>query len=282
MKKNILSIVILLISLFMFVNIDEVKAAKESKIQEKVSKNGGITCKYNFTKVDTIKEDPMEVRCYFYKSKKTNKKFNKHMCYFGDGKLYYAAINWKSNGNHALTKDVKEDYSVENYVNKQKKCPTYAIAKFSGSAYEIFLFTSETKYEHFIRETKLSSTVWNRTGKEASFKEEEKKEEVPEQLLSGCDIIGQGKIYNRLKWIINIIRIAAPLLVIILGISSFVGAVFSGEEKSVNEAKDKFIKRLVAAIVLILIPFIIKFLADITGILFDLGINADDIFCKLI
>lgn len=63
---------------------------------------------------------------------------------------------------------------------------------------------------------------------------------------------------NVLKWF----RYIAPALVIILGILDFIKAIASQSEDEMKKSQGRFIKRLIAAVLLFLIPFLILYLLD--------------------
>jgi len=81
-----------------------------------------------------------------------------------------------------------------------------------------------------------------------------------------------------MKWVRNILRwikYILPALVILLGILDFIRAIASNSEDEMKKAQQRFIKRLVAAAILFLVPFIIEFALNI------FGIGVDNPFCGL-
>ena len=67
----------------------------------------------------------------------------------------------------------------------------------------------------------------------------------------------------------------------ILGILDFVRALLAGDDKGFKEAWQRFIKRLIAAVVVILLPVLVTFLLDISGVLKQYGIEGEgnEIYC---
>ena len=98
--------------------------------------------------------------------------------------------------------------------------------------------------------------------------------------LKGCNVFGP-KTSGLLKWAIHLIQIAAPLLVVALGITDFLKILLSGEEKEYKESGKKFIKRLLALVVLELLPYVLFFIIDISGIASQYGIERGEIYCVL-
>lgn len=59
--------------------------------------------------------------------------------------------------------------------------------------------------------------------------------------------------------VVNIVKIAIPILLIILGIVDFLQAVISSDEKQMKEKSNKFIKRIIAAVIVFFIVAIVQF-----------------------
>lgn len=79
-----------------------------------------------------------------------------------------------------------------------------------------------------------------------------------------CGFIGKGTFsYIKLAW--NILKYSAPALVVILGMLDFAKVVLSGEDKDMKVAGQKFLKRIIAAVVLILLPILIQFIFSIAN-----------------
>lgn len=98
--------------------------------------------------------------------------------------------------------------------------------------------------------------------------------------IKGCDVLGP-KTSELLKWGLNLLRIGGPLLVIALGVTDFLKILLSGEDKEYKECGKKFIKRLLALVVLQLLPYILFFVIDISGVTTQYGIEKGEIYCVL-
>lgn len=72
-------------------------------------------------------------------------------------------------------------------------------------------------------------------------------------------------IYNVLKWV----KYIAPVLVIILGILDFVKALAAQDDDAMKKAQGKFVKRLVAAVLLFLLPLIIDYVLSVFNLVKD-------------
>ena len=87
------------------------------------------------------------------------------------------------------------------------------------------------------------------------------------------DLIGKDAkdlINTVMKWI----RITVPLLLIVFGILDFSKAVFSSNEDGMKKTREKFIKRIVAAVLVFLAPILVNLILDLGNQVWEI-INAD-------
>lgn len=83
-----------------------------------------------------------------------------------------------------------------------------------------------------------------------------------EILGKACDI-GDGRdavltmIYY-VKLVLRILQIAVPIGLILFGTIDMAKAVIAGDEKKMKEAQKPFIKRIVSAVIVFLIPYIVS------------------------
>lgn len=82
--------------------------------------------------------------------------------------------------------------------------------------------------------------------------------------LSGC-IIDKGT-QSIIDWIMNLIRIGGVILLVVLGMLDFVKAAASGEQEEMKKSKSKFVKRLIACVVLFFVPIIVKILVGLVNL----------------
>ena len=64
-----------------------------------------------------------------------------------------------------------------------------------------------------------------------------------------------------MKWI----KYIAPVLVIVLGILDFIKAIGSDKDDEMKKAQGRFMRRLIAAAIIFLVPFIIEFILTKMG-----------------
>ncbi len=63
----------------------------------------------------------------------------------------------------------------------------------------------------------------------------------------------------------NILRISAPIIVILFGVVDYGMAVFASDEKKMEESKKKFPKRLLLLVLFVAVPTIVSIILDISG-----------------
>lgn len=88
------------------------------------------------------------------------------------------------------------------------------------------------------------------------------------------------KLKKILNLAINIIKILIPIILIGLGIMDFAKAIFSGSEDNMKKVQAKFIKRVIIAVCIFLIPSIITFILEIFNLVWDKNISTD--FCGIL
>lgn len=79
-----------------------------------------------------------------------------------------------------------------------------------------------------------------------------------------CGFIGE-KTFGYVKMIYSIIKFLIPAVIILLGMTDFLKVLFTGEDKDMKEAWARFIKRIIAGIIFILLPILIEFIFQIVG-----------------
>lgn len=69
---------------------------------------------------------------------------------------------------------------------------------------------------------------------------------------------GVSQIVALAKMVIKVLQIAVPIGLIVMGTIDMAKAVIAGDEKKMKEAQKPFIKRIIAAIIVFLIPIIVN------------------------
>lgn len=107
------------------------------------------------------------------------------------------------------------------------------------------------------------------------------KENLIEDLSAGCGFISD-ELYEKLDYILDIIKIAAPLLAIGLGMLDFVKVIAAGDaDKEMKAAFNRFSRRLIAAALLFIIPAVLSLILNIF-LHNEPGYDEDNPFCNLV
>jgi hypothetical protein len=95
----------------------------------------------------------------------------------------------------------------------------------------------------------------------------------------GCNMLSEA-MRDFINWILSLIKIAAPIVVIVFSTLDFVKAAASSEADANKKAFDKFVKRLIMASVVFLIPAIVQFIFNYFEVYaFANGLEPSNPFC---
>ena len=81
----------------------------------------------------------------------------------------------------------------------------------------------------------------------------------------GCDVVPED-IKTWITDTLNLVRYIALALVIILGVIDFIKAAASGEADQMKKSGNSFLKRIIAVIILFLLPVIVELILDLVDI----------------
>ena len=84
-----------------------------------------------------------------------------------------------------------------------------------------------------------------------------------------CNGIIGHEVMSDIREILKWIRIAAPILIVILGSLDFGKAVISDDANALSKATSTFVKRLIAAVILFFVPLLIDYLLDKANMVAD-------------
>ena len=94
---------------------------------------------------------------------------------------------------------------------------------------------------------------------------------------NGCQSVLTSELIEWLQWVLDVVRIGALILTVILGIVDYVNATFSSKDDSIAKANKNFTTRLMALALLFLVPTLIEFILS----LFSISTTGDDPRCGL-
>jgi len=89
--------------------------------------------------------------------------------------------------------------------------------------------------------------------------------ETASELQTPGQICGMipGPVTALMGTLYNLIKIAVPLILIVYGMLDFGRAVMAGEEKEIKEKQKLFIKRIIAAVMVFLVLYLVQFVMSI-------------------
>lgn len=79
-----------------------------------------------------------------------------------------------------------------------------------------------------------------------------------------CQLLGDDTI-KLIDDIMRIIRIIVPLLLIVLGMTDFLRATFSDNEDNMKKDRERFIKRIIAAIIVFIVPIFVHLVLNVAN-----------------
>lgn len=88
---------------------------------------------------------------------------------------------------------------------------------------------------------------------------------IPWGDIENCEQLLGEDLAGKLKVVWNLVKIGVPILLIGLGILDFGQAIFAGNEDNMKKAQTKFIKRVIIAVVIFLVPTILGVILDIAN-----------------
>lgn len=92
-------------------------------------------------------------------------------------------------------------------------------------------------------------------------------------LTESCNIFGNDSSANDtflsiigvVRTVVKILQILVPIALILWGTIDIGKAVIAGDEKKMKEAQKPFVKRLIAAVIVFLVPFIVSIVMGYVG-----------------
>ena len=154
-------------------------------------------------------------------------------------------------------------------------CPKYA-SQISNNKYTIS-DKSMSKGEGAVAGNKNSSKVdsvgsgkFDNSSSSGSASAPEYKLLGGEQENLSCEEMLGDKLTKRIQDIINIIKIAIPILLIVFGMIDFGKGIFSMDENEMKKSQSKFMKRVIVAVAFFMIPTFIGIILNIASKIWDI------------
>ena len=86
--------------------------------------------------------------------------------------------------------------------------------------------------------------------------------------FASCDDLlagGKNSIVNILKVVVNIIKFIVPVMFVVLGSMDFIQAIFAQDDGGMKKAQTRFIKRLIVAVVIFLVPYALRLVLTVAN-----------------
>nr|DAW91252.1 MAG TPA: hypothetical protein [Bacteriophage sp.] len=215
---------------------EEAKAKLKQSMDERVSS------------IESAKKDFLDYGCY---DENTYKSTSKTV----DGKK---AKVWE---NYDKVKECENKLSklnaVINGLNSDIEGNKVYNAYFDNTEYSNKLTSYQKDYESY------KSLIEN--GKKTTTENTDDSKYNEGQEVSGCEVVPEV-VRKWIKISLNFVKYAALILVIVLGTIDFIKAAASGEPDSMKKAGQSFIKRVVAVVILFLLPMLVELILNLINL----------------
>ena len=167
---------------------------------------------------------------------------------------------------------IKYDSSVKKSGGALTECPKSKTTNqdfantFTGKSGEVTFYGNNKGNQKL--ESKSNKVETIETNRKATVKASEKftiDMKFVKITISSCEDLFKGAedLLDMIKSVITIVKIAIPLILIVTGTMDFAQAIFSSNEDGIKKAQGKFTKRVIMAVVIFLIPSVLKVLLSI-------------------
>lgn len=185
------------------------------------------------------------------------------VCNYEDVTLYFNRSKLILNNKNSQIIRSSTGFSLNQlleYYDEVGVCPTNLYRRVdigdisSGGSVFVSYFLSNVKNtyrEPFIKEGSSISD---------NYKPDNSKDEIDE-----CRDLFSDEFIGGVNKFLSIVRMVVPILLVVLGILDFTKAIFSSSEDAMKKAQAKFIKRIIAAIIVFLLPVLVNLLLDIAN-----------------
>lgn len=141
------------------------------------------------------------------------------------------------------------------------ECPTLSYKDVGGVSY-FELNSTDSTYEEIIQQEETVSNAYTEYIEEEELRQRENLDNSTYE--EQCGYLENSELLGFLQTALNIIKIAGPVLAIVLGMLDFAKAILASDaDKELKTAWKHFVYRLIAAALLFLIPAALSFLMNI-------------------
>ncbi len=158
----------------------------------------------------------------------------------------------------------KKDFLTSSLASKIKipECPDKVIKCNNNLHGEQFFALSKNECDEQDNNLNIKCTLSDNKGnrKQGVIYDDDKDYSMN---LDGCII--DKDTQDIINWVLGMIRLVGIILLIVLGMLDFIKAAASGEQEEMKKSKGKFVKRLIACVVLFFIPIIVNILLGLVN-----------------
>lgn len=162
-------------------------------------------------------------------------------------KIYYNDSELEVETSYSKNQKPQLDFKLEDFLKKGKGiCPTSLYSQYTveeGESKITLKKELKTTREYVLEEGKYinesNATIYDT------------------DIEDPCQLIGDD-VLEFINDIMNIIRIGVPILLLVFGITDFFRATFANSEDDIKKRRDTFIKRIIAAIIVFIIPIFVN------------------------
>ena len=191
-----------------------------------------------------------------YKLTGTAETYSNHM-----DNSYSAFYTWENGGYKLCGSDQPDCVNKFSECNDDKKCIMREYYEFSK------VVTGISEYCNNV----YSNCNYRDNATQYCLKIDDQIKEIRNE-FNISNVAACGMSDRIIRWLANIVKwvkYIAPVLVIILGILDFIKAFASGNDDEMKKVKARFVKRLISAALLFIVPFIIEFVLDVFNLVTD-------------
>ena len=303
MKKTVKFFITLIILIIGISNVNGKECSSIINTDEclkagcKVSRNpitGGVACskKDDSSKDETITISSDYTCNYSILGEKISFSFNKDGLF---GLTDIRTCNWSSSSNCYLSSDSFDNFFGYRYVKNNRKCPPYLVASVSTN---VSYFADSKELANKILESLDNANIYNLENSSSKFIDiynetfeqvktcyEYKDKTSCDNSINNC-MWQNGSCHPKssyttvpcwqfddipaalpqfIKNIINIIKIAVPIILVLFGMLDFGKAMAAGDDKIIKDSQKKFVTRIIAGIAIFLITTITQLIFSIIG-----------------
>lgn len=130
-----------------------------------------------------------------------------------------------------------------------------------------YYYGSDNSFTFFLSEKEAGTSVQQITliGDETKYYEGTNSNEPQKEEINSCKDLFSKNFRTKILQILNIVKIAVPIMLIVLGTVDFATAVFSGSTDEMKKSQKTFIKRLIASVLVFLVPVFVNLILTLAN-----------------